>query len=57
VLVDVVVLDPSGAQDFQTCGFGLDVGRFEVEVHAVLDALGFGDPLEEQLGAGPSVGQ
>lgn len=42
VLVDVVVANASGTEGFEAGGFGFDVGGLDVEVHAVLDDLGFG---------------
>jgi hypothetical protein len=38
-------------------GLGFDVGGVDVEVHAVLGGLGFGDLLEEKLGAGLGPGR
>lgn len=48
---------PGGAEGDEAVGFGFDVGDFDVEVHAVLDGLGLGDALEEQLGPWSTVGE
>lgn len=57
VLVDLVVGDAASAECFEAGGFGLDVDSVDVEVHAVLGRLWFGDPLEEELGSGAAVGE
>jgi hypothetical protein len=45
-----LVRHPPGSQRFQSLGLGVDVGGLDVEVHAVLDRLGLGDALEQELG-------
>src|SRR5690606_5934826 len=57
VLVEWLGSGPSGAEGFESVGFGLDVGGVDVKVHAVLDRFGFGHLLEEELGAGSAVGE
>src|SRR5680860_540483 len=49
VFRQLLLLHAGGAESYEPGGFGVDVGRVNVEVHAVLAGLGFWDLLQEQL--------
>jgi hypothetical protein len=50
VLRQLLVAQPDRAQPFEPLRLRLDLGRFDVDVHAVLGGLGFWNPLQQQFG-------
>jgi hypothetical protein len=53
VLGSGVPVKTARADPFEAFDLGVDVGRLDVEVHAVLGEPGFADSLQEELGQRP----